>query len=48
VEVALLLIVPLLAFLVDLESMHRAGHPQNRIHRLQRRGLRRIGRFLRP
>ncbi len=48
VEVVLVLAVPLLALLVDLESMHCAGAPHSRIRRLQKRGRRGLGRFLRP
>lgn len=44
VEIALMLIVPALAFLIDLEAIHRAGAPSGPIRRLRRR----LGRLLRP
>ncbi len=44
VELLLMLIVPALAFLIDLEAIHRAGAPSGPIRRLRRR----LGRFLRP
>lgn len=35
VDVLLMAILPLLIFMIDLEAVHRAGHPRHRLARLR-------------